>query len=121
MGREIISHILAVRPVVAADAPQSTTAPQQPSTVGAGSDAPGGECSPADATAAGPPVAKGTKDQPLPLALFSSTAARTRVFNAFASIFAPSWKSMARRVVPPGLAVERGEGMSPRPPFGRVH
>ncbi len=35
---------------------------------------------------------------------FRVTAARTRAFNAFSSIFSPSWKSMARLVFPSKLA-----------------
>src|SRR5215471_3907226 len=49
-------------------------------------------------------------DQPRALDVFRVTAARMRVFNAFPSIFAPSWKSIARRVFPSRLELKSFEG-----------
>ena len=39
--------------------------------------------------------------------LFSATAARMSAFNAFSSILSPSWKSMARLVLPSRLELKR--------------
>ena len=47
-----------------------------------------------------------------------SRAARTRVFNAFSSVFLPSWKSMARLVFPSRLELKRSEGCFRAAPFG---
>src|SRR3954469_25263055 len=43
-----------------------------------------------------------------------------RVFNAFSSIFSPSWKSMARRVFPSRLELKRPEGSFRDAPFAKV-
>src|SRR5262249_51310046 len=43
-----------------------------------------------------------------------------RVFNAFSSIFSPSWKSMARLVFPSRLELKRPEGSFRAAPFGKV-
>src|SRR5204863_2621611 len=56
----------------------------------------------------------------LALDLFRVTAARTRVFNAFSSIFSPSWKSMARRVFPSRLELKRLEGSFSAAPLAKV-
>ena len=50
--------------------------------------------------------------------VFSATASRMSAFNAFSSILSPSWKSMARLVLPSRLGLKRPEGSSneaPRP------
>src|SRR5512138_1523125 len=59
-------------------------------------------------------------DQPRARDLFSVTAARIRVFNAFSSILSPSWKSMARRVLPSRLALKRPDGSSSAAPLAKV-
>src|SRR4029434_7529022 len=49
---------------------------------------------------------------------FSVTAARIRAFNAASSIFSPSWKSMARRVLPSTLELQtpnRSSSAAPTP------
>src|SRR4030095_7184388 len=56
----------------------------------------------------------------LALDLFSVTAARTRVFNAFSSIFSPSWKSIARLVFPSRLELKRPEGSFRAAPLAKV-
>ena len=52
---------------------------------------------------------------------FSATAARTRAFSASSLIFSPSWKSMARRVLPSRLELKRPEGSSSDAPFEEGH
>ena len=52
--------------------------------------------------------------------LFKVTAARTRVFKAFAWIFSPSWKSMARLVFPSRLELKRPEGSFKVAPLAKV-
>src|SRR4029453_5875535 len=52
--------------------------------------------------------------------LFSATAARMSAFNAFASILSPSWKSMARLVLPSRLELKRPEGSSNEAPLTKV-
>src|SRR5262245_10849071 len=54
------------------------------------------------------------------LALFKATAARTKVFSAFSSIFSPSWKSMARLVFPSRLELKRPEGSFRDAPLAKV-
>src|SRR5258706_8272877 len=44
--------------------------------------------------------------------MFSATAARISAFSAFSSILSPSWKSMARLVLPSRLELKRAEGSS---------
>src|SRR5215470_190698 len=51
---------------------------------------------------------------------FRVTAARTRAFNAFSSIFSPSWKSMARLVFPSRLELKRPEGSFRAAPLAKV-
>src|ERR1019366_6714495 len=51
---------------------------------------------------------------------FSATAARMSAFNAFSSIFSPSWKSMARLVLPSRLELKRPEGSSNEAPLAKV-
>jgi hypothetical protein len=51
---------------------------------------------------------------------FSVTAARTRAFNASSSIFSPSWKSMARLVLPSRLELKRPDGSSSAAPLAKV-
>src|SRR5262249_35039151 len=52
--------------------------------------------------------------------VFSATAARMSVFNAFSSILSPSWKSMARLVLPSRLELKRPEGSSSEAPLAKV-
>src|SRR5262249_38849128 len=52
--------------------------------------------------------------------LFRGTAARMRAFRAPSSISSPSRKSMARRVFPLKLAVERREGVGSAAPLAKV-
>src|SRR5215510_10238828 len=59
-------------------------------------------------------------DQPWALDTFSVTAARIRAFNASSSIFSPSWKSMARLVLPSRLELKRPDGSSSAAPFEKV-
>jgi hypothetical protein len=51
--------------------------------------------------------------------VFSATAARMSAFNASSSILSPSWKSMARLVLPSRLELKRPEGPSTRRPWRR--
>ena len=51
---------------------------------------------------------------------FSATAARMSAFNAFSSILSPSWKSMARLVLPSRLELKRPEGSSNEAPLAKV-
>ena len=51
---------------------------------------------------------------------FSFTAERIRAFNAFSSIFSPSWKSIDRLVLPWRLELKRPEGSSSEAPFAKV-
>src|SRR5882757_7957224 len=51
---------------------------------------------------------------------FSVTAARIRASNAFSSISSPSWKSMARLVLPSRLELKRPEGSSRAAPLAKV-
>src|SRR5438128_4578857 len=60
-------------------------------------------------------------DQPRARDAFSITAARIRVFNASSSIFSPSWKSMARLVLPSRLELKRPDGSSSAAPLEKVH
>ena len=59
-------------------------------------------------------------DQRLALDSFRATAARTSAFNAFSSIFSPSWKSMARLVFPSRLELKRPDGSSSAAPLAKV-
>src|SRR5271165_1618054 len=52
--------------------------------------------------------------------VFSATAARMRAFNAFSPILSPSWKSMARLVLPSRLELKRPEGSSSEAPLAKV-
>src|SRR5207247_3833931 len=52
--------------------------------------------------------------------VFSATAARMSAFNAFSSILSPSWKSMARLVLPWRLELKRPEGSSNEAPLAKV-
>src|SRR5262249_356810 len=52
--------------------------------------------------------------------LFSATAAQMSAFNAFSLILSPSWKSMARLVLPSRLELKRPEGSSNEAPFAKV-
>ena len=52
--------------------------------------------------------------------MFSATAARMSAFNAFSSILSPSWKSMARLVLPSRLELKRPEGSSSAAPLAKV-
>src|SRR5207244_2313251 len=51
---------------------------------------------------------------------FSATAARMSAFNAFSSILSPSWKSMARLVLPSRLELKRPEGSLSEAPLAKV-
>jgi len=52
--------------------------------------------------------------------VFSATAARMSAFNAFSSILSPSWKSMARLVLPSRLELKRPEGSANEAPLKNV-
>src|SRR3954451_2999618 len=52
--------------------------------------------------------------------MFSATAARMSPFNAFSSILSPSWKSMARLVLPSRLELKRPEGSGSEAPLAKV-
>src|SRR5207247_7400976 len=52
--------------------------------------------------------------------VFSATAARTSAWSAFSSILSPSWKSMARLVLPSRLELKRPEGSSKEAPLAKV-
>jgi hypothetical protein len=52
--------------------------------------------------------------------VFSATAARMSAFNAFSSISLPSWKSMARLMLPSRLELKRPEGSSNEAPLAKV-
>src|SRR5205809_795570 len=52
--------------------------------------------------------------------MFSATAARMSACNAFSSILSPSWKSMARLVLPSRLELKRPEGSSNEAPLAKV-
>src|SRR6516165_11895570 len=52
--------------------------------------------------------------------VFSCTAARMSAFNAFSSIVSPSWKSMARLVLPSRLKLNMPEGSSTEAPLAKV-
>src|SRR5262249_20420372 len=58
--------------------------------------------------------------QPRVVDLFRVTAARTRVFNASSSIVSPSWKSIARRVLPSRLELKRRAGSFSAAPLAKV-
>src|SRR6185437_13095908 len=53
--------------------------------------------------------------------MLSATAARMSAFNAFSSILSPSWKSMARLVLPSRLALKRPEGSLSEAPLAKVN
>src|SRR6266550_189445 len=53
--------------------------------------------------------------------VFNDTAARMSAFNAFSSILSPSWKSMARLVLPSRLELKRPEGSSNEAPLAKVN
>ncbi len=55
------------------------------------------------------------------LAVLRSTASRTSAFSAFASIFSPSRKSMARRVFPSRLELKRRDGSLSDAPLAKVN
>ena len=59
-------------------------------------------------------------DQPRAVDSFRATAARTSAFNAAPLILSPSWKSMARRVLPSRLALKRCAGSSRAAPLAKV-
>src|SRR5580704_17896594 len=52
--------------------------------------------------------------------MFRATAARMSAFSAFSSILSPSWKSMARLVLPSRLELKRPEGSSNEAPLAKV-
>src|SRR5258706_6761190 len=59
-------------------------------------------------------------DQPWARDAFSVTAARIRAFSASPSIFSPSWKSMARLVLPSRLELKRPDGSASEAPLAKV-
>src|ERR1700728_3884047 len=65
-------------------------------------------------------VAPVSMGQRLALDSYRATAARSRVFNACSSIFSPSWKSMARLVLPSRLELNRREGSFRAAPLAKV-
>src|SRR5438093_2744290 len=52
--------------------------------------------------------------------VFRATAARMSAFNAFSSILSPSWKSMARLVLPSRLELKRPDGSANEAPLAKV-
>src|SRR6476660_4859343 len=52
--------------------------------------------------------------------LFRATAARMSVLKASASMSSPAWRSIARRVLPARLALNRREGSSSEAPLAKV-
>src|SRR6476660_9761746 len=52
--------------------------------------------------------------------MFSATAARMSAFNALFLILSPSWKSMARLVLPSRLELKRPEGSLSEAPLAKV-
>src|ERR1700736_1283216 len=52
--------------------------------------------------------------------VFSATAARMSAFKALSSILSPSWKSIARLVLPSRLELKRPEGSSNEAPLAKV-
>src|SRR5881227_3563389 len=52
--------------------------------------------------------------------MFSATAARMSAWSAFSSILSPSWKSMARLVLPSRLELKRPEGSANEAPLAKV-
>src|SRR5205807_6683404 len=52
--------------------------------------------------------------------VFSATAARMSAWSAFSSILSPSWKSMARLVLPSRLELKRPEGSASEAPLAKV-
>jgi hypothetical protein len=59
-------------------------------------------------------------DQRLALDLFRVTAARMSVLNAVSLILSPSWKSMARLVLPSRLELKRRDRSSSAAPLAKV-
>lgn len=53
--------------------------------------------------------------------MFKTTAARTRVFSACSSSSSPSWRSMARLVLPSRLELKRRAGSSREAPLAKVN
>src|SRR5213080_2766772 len=53
--------------------------------------------------------------------VFRATAVRMSAFNAFSSILSPSWKSMARLVLPSRLELKRPEGSGSEAPLAKVN
>src|SRR5678816_1085849 len=53
--------------------------------------------------------------------VFDATAARMSAFNAVSSILSPSWKSMARRVLPSRLELKRPDGSFSAAPVSYTH
>ena len=53
-------------------------------------------------------------------AAFSNTAARISATSAFSSILSPSWKSIARRVLPSRLELKRPRGSASEAPLAKV-
>src|SRR5882757_1641522 len=51
---------------------------------------------------------------------FSAAAARMSAFSAFSSILSPSWKSIARLVLPSRLELKRRDGSSSEAPLAKV-
>src|SRR5882762_1130086 len=52
--------------------------------------------------------------------VFSATAARMSAWSAFSSILSPSWKSMARLVLPSRLELKSPEGSLSEAPLAKV-
>src|SRR5262249_29505953 len=52
--------------------------------------------------------------------VLSATAARMSALSAFSSILSPSWKSMARRVLPSRLELNRPDGSASDAPLAKV-
>ena len=62
----------------------------------------------------------GHQGQPPAEDAFRATAARTRALKAFSSTSSPSWRSMARLVLPPKPALKRPAGSSRVAPLRKV-
>src|SRR5262250_2466428 len=54
------------------------------------------------------------------VAVFNATAARMSALSAFSLTLSPSWKSMARRVLPSRLELKRPDGSGSAAPLAKV-
>src|SRR5215471_7630213 len=81
--------------------------------------------SPSQIRGALPPYNQFLRERPGRAALggdvFRATAARMSACSAFSSILSPSWKSMARRVLPSRLELKRPAGSARDAPLANVN